>query len=140
MLETVLEFALDRLEASGEAEMMRERHANYFVGLAESAGLYLQWQRDTGASIRLLNADRDNLRAAVSWAFERGSLETFLRMAAAMQHYWVLTGRLPEGRGVARPCDCRMRGGIAPPTSRRPARGRLVRTASWLPRPSGGAR
>ena len=66
MLETVREFALDRLEESGEAEAMRERHADYFTGRAEATGLYLQWQRDTGASVQLLNADVDNLRAAVS--------------------------------------------------------------------------
>ncbi|MDQ3694309.1 MAG: tetratricopeptide repeat protein [Chloroflexota bacterium] len=98
LLETVRAYALDRLETSGEAEAMRGRHADYFAGLAEATGLFLQWQRDTGASVRLLESDLDNLRAAVAWAFERGALATFLRLVAALQHYWQLSGRVLEGR------------------------------------------
>jgi non-specific serine/threonine protein kinase len=98
MLETMREYARDLLEASGEGEAMRERHATYFTGRAEALGLYLQWQRDTEASILLLDVERDNLRVALGWASERGALEPFLRLAAALQHYWQLTGRLAEGR------------------------------------------
>ncbi len=98
LLETVREFALDRLEASGEAEATRERHADHFVCLAEAAGPYLQWQRDTGASMRLLNADVDNLRAATVWAAESGALTTFLRLAVALQHFWRLCGRGVQGK------------------------------------------
>ncbi len=126
LLETVREFALDRLEASGEAEAMRERHADYFVRLAEAAGPYLQWQRDTGASVRLLNADVDNLRAATVWAAESGALTTFLRLAAALQHFWKLSGRVIEGRvwldRAVTVCD-------AAPL---PLRATVLREASWF--------
>lgn len=98
LLETVRAYALDRLEASGEAEAMRERHADHFTGRAEAIGPYLQWQRDTGASVRLLDTDLDNPRAAVAWASERDERVTFLRLVAALQHYWHLSGRLLEGR------------------------------------------
>ncbi len=82
MLETVREFALYRLEESGEAEAMRERHSYYFTDRAEATVLYLQWQRDTCASVQLLNAYVYNLRAAVSCASAHSSLEMFLRLAA----------------------------------------------------------
>nr|MBA2520006.1 tetratricopeptide repeat protein [Chloroflexia bacterium] len=98
LLETVRAYALDRLESSGEGEAVRERHADYFAGLAEATGLFLQWQQDTGASVRLLESELDNLRAAVAWAFERGALATFLRLVAALQHFWQLSGRVLEGR------------------------------------------
>lgn len=97
MLETVREYARDLLEASGEAVAVSERHASYFTVRAEALGLYLQWQQDTGISLRLLDVERDNLRAAIAWASVHSELITFLRLAAAMQHYWSLTGQIAEG-------------------------------------------
>jgi non-specific serine/threonine protein kinase len=128
MLETVREYALDRLEASGEAEPMRARHAGHFVGLAEAAGPFLQWQRDTDASVLRLNADVDNLRAAVAWASDGGALATFLRLAAALRPFWTMSGRWREGkawidRAVAA-CD-------AAPL---PLRTAVIREAAWSAR------
>ena len=98
MLETVREFARDRLEASGEADVMRERHTAYFADFAEVIAPYLQWQPDTAGSIARLDADLDNLRAALAWSDAHGPRETFLRLAVALQSYWALRGRLGEGQ------------------------------------------
>ena len=98
MLETVREYALDRLEASGEAEAMRARHAAYFTGRAEACGPYIWLQPDTGGTVGQLDAEQDNLRAALTWASEHDEGETFLRIAAALNSYWALGGLLVEGR------------------------------------------
>jgi predicted ATPase/DNA-binding CsgD family transcriptional regulator len=131
MLETVREYARDLLEKSGEAEAVCERHAEYFTGYAEALGLYLQWQRDTSASLRLLDVERDNLRAALAWAAAHGALITFLRLAAAMQHYWSLTGQTAEGRAwldrAVAVCEA------APP----PLRAAVLREAGWFARQNG---
>lgn len=126
MLETVREYAHDLLEASGEAEAICQRHSRYFADLAEATGLYIQWQRDTGASMRLLTDELDNLRTATRWASERGDLTTFLRLAASLQHYWRLSGRWVEGRvwieRALAACD-------AAPL---PLRASVVREATWF--------
>ena len=131
MLETVREYALDLLEASGEAEVMRDRHAAHFAALAEEAGPYLQWQRDTAASMFRLNVDVDNLRAATVWAAESGALTTFLRLAASLHHFWRLNGRAFEGRiwidRALATCDA------APPL----LRATVVREAAWYIRMMG---
>jgi len=98
MLETVREFGLECLAASGEGEAVRERHAAYFVARAEALGAFLPWQPDTAGAVRRLDIERDNLRAALEWASTRDAVTTFLRLAAALHQYWVLTGRLVEGR------------------------------------------
>ena len=84
MLETVREFARDRLEASGEAHEMRGRHAASFADLAEAIAPYLQWQPDTVRSIARLDADLGNLRTALTWTSERSADARFLRLAAAL--------------------------------------------------------
>jgi len=128
MLETVREYARDLLVTSGEAEPVCERHAGYFTGRAEALGLFLQWQRDTGASLRLLDVERDNLRAAIAWASAQGAVTTFLRLAAALQHYWFLTGRTAEGR------DWIDRAVAACETAPLPLRAAVLREASWFAR------
>jgi predicted ATPase/DNA-binding CsgD family transcriptional regulator len=128
MLETVREYARDLLEASGEAESVCARHAGYYTGRAEALGLFLQWQRDTGASLRRLDVERDNLRAALAWASAQGALTTFLRLAAALQHYWSLTGRTAEGRSWL---DRAVAACEAAPL---PLRAAVLREASWFAR------
>jgi non-specific serine/threonine protein kinase len=128
MLETVREYARDLLEASGEAEIMRERHAEYFTGRAEAFGLFLQWQRDTSASLRLLDVERDNLRAAIAWASAQDAPTIVLRLTAALQHYWHLTGRTAEGRYWL---DRAVAASQAAPL---PLRAAVLREASWFDR------
>jgi non-specific serine/threonine protein kinase len=119
------------LEASGEAEAAGERHAGYFTVRAEALGLFLQWQRDTGALLRLLDVERDNLRAAIAWASAHGALITFLRLAAAMQHYWSLTGQIAEGRAWLN------RAVAVSEAAPLPLRAAVLREAGWFARQHG---
>jgi excisionase family DNA binding protein len=126
MLETVREYAQGELDASNEAESVREQHAQYFADQAEAIAPLLQWQQDTAASIRRLDAEQDNFRAALVWSSERGSLEVFLRLASALQSYWVLRGRMVEGRSWLERAvaDC----GDAPLA----IRASVLRAAGWI--------
>jgi predicted ATPase/DNA-binding SARP family transcriptional activator len=88
MLETVREYALESLEASVEATRIRRRHAEYFASLAESAGLYLESERP--ARHELVRRERENILAALAWALEHREIELGLRIAAALENYWVM--------------------------------------------------
>jgi non-specific serine/threonine protein kinase len=95
MLETVRSFAVERLEASGEAEEIRARHAAYFLGLAEQAN-----RAESGgsaAALEWLERDYDNLWSALVWHEAAGDVEGLLRFAGAMAFYWFYRGRRQEG-------------------------------------------
>ena len=72
MLETIHEYARERLEASGEAEETRRLHAEYFLALAEEAEPGLSGA-DQLACLERLDAEHDNMRAALSWSLERAA-------------------------------------------------------------------
>jgi predicted ATPase/class 3 adenylate cyclase len=97
MLETVHEFAREKLEKSAEAEEIKRAHAQYFLTFAEEAypGLkganQLQW-------FERLEAEHDNMRAALSWALERKEVEVALRLGGALWWFWSWRGYQSEGR------------------------------------------
>ena len=97
LLETVRQYGREKLEEEGEAQAVRGRHAGFFLDLAEEAEPEIN-----GAQRRLwlerLEAEHDNLRAALSWAIESQESETGLRLAGALWYYWQHSGRLSEGR------------------------------------------
>jgi predicted ATPase/DNA-binding SARP family transcriptional activator len=96
MLETVRDFALEQLEAQGEADELRERHAAFFLALAEEAAPEVRAGRDP-RWLGLLEREHDNLRAALGFALERGEMELALRLAASLVRFW--NSRYPvEGR------------------------------------------
>jgi predicted ATPase/class 3 adenylate cyclase len=97
MLQVIREYALERLEASGEAEALRRAHADYFLALAERMEPPLQGP-ETGAGLGRLEREYDNLRAALGWAQERGEAEIGLRLVAALREFWNARGHLREGR------------------------------------------
>ena len=80
MLETIREYALELLEASGEAEALRRRHLHYFLALAEAA--------DT--QMPQLAADLDNLRAGLRWALQHGEIELALRLSSMLGEFYEL--------------------------------------------------
>ncbi len=97
MLETVREYALDQLAASGEETGARDRHAAYFLSLAEAAAPRLRGP-DQVRWLDWLAADHDNLRAACEWLHTAGKVEAELRLVAALHWFWDRRGYLAEGR------------------------------------------
>lgn len=96
MLETVRQYALERLGESGEADAVRDRHRDHYTGTA--AGLASSpLSADNQRTIDLADADMDNLRAAFTWSRERGEVEDALRLASALQSFWLARGRFREG-------------------------------------------
>jgi predicted ATPase/class 3 adenylate cyclase len=97
MLETIRGYALEQLVAGGEAEAARERHAAYFLELAERAGPELVGA-DQATWLERLTAEHENVRAMLRWALGRGELELFARVGGAMWRFWRIHGPLSEGR------------------------------------------
>jgi predicted ATPase len=95
-LETIRQYARDKLLASGEAAWARDRHLAWFVRLSEESRPHMlgreqiEWQQR-------LERDHDNLRAALEWAVESDS-QAALRMVGALHFFWAFGGRDAEGR------------------------------------------
>lgn len=87
MLETIREYASERLRDSGESDLICRRHAEYYTGLAEWVESELSFSRAEGppsmAAARLILAERDNLQAALSWAVEHQDVVLGLRLVGA---------------------------------------------------------
>jgi predicted ATPase/DNA-binding SARP family transcriptional activator/DNA-binding CsgD family transcriptional regulator len=97
LLEPVRQYALEKLEESKKAESVRRRHAEYFLALAEEAEPEL-WGPEDKAWLERLEAEHDNLRAALSWTLERREAEPALRLAGALWRFWITRGYYEEGR------------------------------------------
>ena len=98
LLETVRQYGMERLAQSGDAEEVRGRHRDYFLGLAEAAEPQLAGP-EQGMWLARLEVEHDNLRAALSWcgAEEEGA-EAGLRLAGALCRFWDVRGYLGMGR------------------------------------------
>ncbi|WP_329256036.1 winged helix-turn-helix domain-containing protein [Actinoallomurus sp. NBC_01490] len=101
MLETVREYAGERLDDSGEAERVREAHAAYFLALAETAEPRLRGPGQLTWLARL-DAEQGNLDAALGHAIDRGERERALRLIAARTWAWLIRGRRREAGEWAR--------------------------------------
>ena len=97
MLETVHEFAREKLRQSAEAEEIKRVHAEYFLTLAEEAYPELRGP-DQLEWLERLEAEHDNMRAALSWALERKEAEVALRLGGALWWFWSVRGYHSEGR------------------------------------------
>jgi predicted ATPase/DNA-binding CsgD family transcriptional regulator len=97
MLETIREYALERLELSGEANAMRERHAALFAAVAAEADITLRG-REQITWLARLEAEHDNLRSAMAWALDQGDANLALRLAGDLHWFWYLHGHWAEGR------------------------------------------
>ena len=87
MLETIREYATDRLRASGERHQLGEAQASHFLALAHEAGAELEGP-DQAAWLDRLEAEHDNLRAAFDWCHAVGRDEEALRAAVALRLFW----------------------------------------------------
>ena len=96
MLETVHEFAREKLEDSAEAQEIKRAHAQYFLTLAEEAYPELRGP-DQLEWLERLEAEHDNMRAALSWALERKEVEVALRLGGALWEFWSMRGYHSEG-------------------------------------------
>ncbi|HEX3308034.1 MAG TPA: AfsR/SARP family transcriptional regulator, partial [Streptosporangiaceae bacterium] len=96
MLGTIKEYAADRLAEAGESDLARQAHLGYFTELAESAEPHLR-RAEQLAWLARLEADHDNVSAAMRGAIAAGQAQAAMRLAAAAGWYWWLGGRRSEG-------------------------------------------
>jgi predicted ATPase/class 3 adenylate cyclase/Tfp pilus assembly protein PilF len=124
MLETLHEFASEKLAESGEQEMLREQHARYFLKLAGQVEPALRGPEQL-AWLNRLEEEHDNFRAALQWANEQPAAEVGLRLAGPLSVFWHLRGYWQEGQaqiarilahGGAKPTAARARCLIAAST------------------------
>jgi predicted ATPase len=97
MLETIREFAIERLNATDELDDYRERQALAFTALAEAATPNVT-TAEGGRWLDRLERELANVRAAWAWASEHGRRDIALRLASATWRFWQMRGRLTEGR------------------------------------------
>ncbi len=118
MLETIREIVFERLEATGETEALRRRHAEHALAVAESLGLSAD-STGTGVAERydIAQLEQGNLRAALDWCLE-AEPTLGLRIAVALMKFWVAAG---PSEGAHRLGALLARGEDAPPALRAPA-------------------
>jgi predicted ATPase/DNA-binding SARP family transcriptional activator len=127
MLETVREYALERLEAEGDE--WRRRHAEHYAAVAEAVEDEHPASR-SGAAWHELELEHDNFRAALDWSRDSGAAETALRIAAALAYFWATSDHLREGG--ARIDEALSRAGDAPASLRAKAQVGMARVAQSL--------
>ena len=127
LLETVRQYALEKLGESGEADVVRTRHRDYYTSTAAQ----LDIPAHAGREERLdqTEADIDNLRAAFAWDLENGEIELALRLASSLQPLWLTRGRVVEGLGWL---DTALDEKAADSADMRPARGRALADKALL--------
>ncbi len=123
LLETVRQYALEKLSESGEAGAVRTRHRDYY----SASAVQVDVSADEGREARLdqVEAEIDNLRAAFAWSRENGEIDHALRLASSLQPLWLTRGRVVEGLGLAGDgaCVAEHRGCRPAPGARARARG-----------------
>jgi predicted ATPase len=97
MLETIREYALDRLGEAGDLDEARRRHLDRYLQLAETAEPELT-RAGQAVWLERLVEENDNIRAALAWSFESGNVELGLRLAGALVRFWSYRGLVTEGR------------------------------------------
>lgn len=97
LLQTVRQYARDRLFEAGEAERLRRRHGQFFRHLAEEAYSWLHGP-EQAEWLNRLETEHDNLRAAMAWSAESSDGEVGLQIGAALGLFWMVRGHFTEGR------------------------------------------
>jgi predicted ATPase/DNA-binding SARP family transcriptional activator len=96
MLETVRSSALERLDGA-DADGVRIRHAAWLTELAEEAETAMRTGGDNVSWLDRLQAEHDNIRAALGWTLEAGEIDLALRLASALRVFWEVRGHFAEG-------------------------------------------
>src|SRR5829696_4918744 len=97
MLETVHEYAREKLQESGEEQEIKRAHAEYFLALAEEAESQVRGS-EAATWLERLEAEHDNMREALSWALGQEKVELGLRLAGALWRFWWMRSHYSEGR------------------------------------------
>jgi predicted ATPase len=97
-LQVIREYALEQLEASGEAEALWRAHLTYYLTLAEEVEPWLVGGPRLPDALMRLEHEHDNLRAALEWTRRQREVGLGLRLAGAVARFWLLRGHLSEGR------------------------------------------
>jgi predicted ATPase len=98
MLDTIREYALERLEEAGEAPETRDRHAKHFARLADRRWPHLVRGNDPTWTLSTVQLEVRNLHSAVEWSLKRGRAEEVLAIGSGMYPFWASFGYLHEGR------------------------------------------
>ena len=96
MLETIREYSVERLSASGEESVIRRRHAEHWIAVAAAAS-EVTFGAVQFAPVRRLEPDHENFRSALAWVLETRDAELGLRLGAALRYFWRLGGHVAEG-------------------------------------------
>jgi predicted ATPase/class 3 adenylate cyclase len=97
LLETIRQYARDKLLESAETEPVRARHLDFFLSFAVEAYSRMDGSEQTNWMKRLVT-EQDNLRSAMDWALESGRAPSGMRLGAALQFFWYGRGYWREGR------------------------------------------
>ena len=95
--ETIRDYALEQLQATGELDGLRRKHAERYLELVEVAEPELT-RANQALWLHRLDEESDNIRAALSWAIGAGEVELGLRLAGALVPFWSTRGLMAEGR------------------------------------------
>ena len=98
MLETTRQYAQEKLVASGESNALQRQHRDYFLAFAERAEPYLVGGSSLLTWLNLIEADHDNMRAALVWSHATQEFEIGARLAYALTGFWETKVYLQEGR------------------------------------------
>jgi predicted ATPase/class 3 adenylate cyclase len=98
MLQTVQEYGRERLRESGEAQAVRRRHRDWYLGLAERASPEL-FGAEQAAWFDRFEVEHGNFRAALMWSIESAETEAALRLVGVLWRFWAVRGYFEEGSG-----------------------------------------
>lgn len=116
LLEPIRQYSAEKLRSSGEEAMLRKRHRDWYLTLAETADPELHGP-EQAIWVEQMEAEHDNLRAALAWSQrEPDGIEPGLQLATALSQFWQLRGHLSEGR---RWLEIMLSGGSKAPASLR---------------------
>jgi len=132
MLETIREYGLEALTASGELEGARRAHAAYYLALAEEVEPE-PWRRPRAGGLQRLEQEYENLRAALQWLVKQAearedayTMELALRLGGALGSFWEIRGHASEGRTFLEQALARSEGVTAS------VRAKAFDAAGWL--------
>ncbi len=98
LLETLRQFAVEQLDGAAEGSLIRDRHRDWYLALAEQADADLNGPRQ-GEWLEVLDREQDNLRAGLQWSLSSGSIEQALAMAVACSYFWQIRGHRYRSEG-----------------------------------------